>query len=215
MVPGDAVTGRRLGVTMRRMRVDYPGGAHEMRDALAEDWGRFLAEALPGAVWLPLPNLGEQTVAMARALGLTGLICSGGEDWGVSSRRDATERALLDWARSERLPVLGVCRGAQVICRLEGGVELAPVSGHAGTRHTVRLADGSRREVNSFHAKGIPAAGFPSQFRVEATTEDGLWVEAFRHVALPWAGLVWHPEREKDIAVDDYIFMRNLLGNRV
>jgi len=203
------VTPAHIAVTMRRMLVDYPNGAREERDALAADWGRFLAEALPEAVWLPLPNLGEHAVSLAKSLNVTGLILSGGEDWGASPARDETERALLEWARHKRLPVLGVCRGAQVMQIASGGTMPCPATGHAGTRHRVRLPHGVR-EVNSFHKLGIPAGKLAPGFAAAAITEDGMWVEAFRHVALPWAGLLWHPEREAEAAPEDRLLLRRL-----
>lgn len=199
----------RIAVTMRRMRVDYPSGTREDRDALAADWGRFLTKALPQAIWLPLPNLGEHAVFLARSWDVTGLILSGGEDWGVCPARDATERALLEWARQERLPVLGVCRGAQVMQIASGGAMPRPATGHARTRHRVCLAD-NVREVNSFHNLGIPAGDLARGFTAEAVTEDGLWVEAFRHTDLPWAGLLWHPEREPEAAPEDCELVRSL-----
>lgn len=199
----------RIAVTMRRMRVDYPNGAHENRDALAADWGRFLPKALSQAIWLPLPNLGEHAVSLARAWDVTGLILSGGEDWGACPARDATEYALLEWARQECLPMLGVCRGAQVMQIASGGAMPHPATGHAGTRHRVRLA-GSVREVNSFHHLGIPAENLAPGFMADAVTEDGMWVEAFRHTALPWAGVLWHPEREPDPAPEDCELVRGL-----
>lgn len=199
----------RLGVTMRCATVEYPGNVEE-RDALATDWGRFLALVLPEAVWLPLPNTGTAAVELAQVCGLTGLVLSGGDTWGQCPRRDATETALLEWARQSRRPVLGVCRGAQVLHRLTGGGPLAPVAGHVASRHAVCLASGVQYEVNSFHALGMAACGLAGDMLPEALTTDGVWVEAIRHRELPWLGLLWHPERESDPAPADRAYVRNL-----
>lgn len=205
----------RLAVSMRRMRVDFPGGTSEERDALAADWGRFLQTALPEVPWLPLPNLGAAAVRLALDWGVTGLILTGGDNWGVWPQRDVTERALLCWARQENLPVLGVCRGAQVMYLFEDGGALQPVSGHVNVRHNVCLSDGRLREVNSFHALGIPAEGFAPQCVPVALTRDGAWVEAYRHKEVPWLGLLWHPEREGKAAAADLDLIRQLFLEQV
>lgn len=205
----------RLAVSMRRMRVDFPGGGSEERDALAADWGRFLQAALPDVPWLPLPNVGDAAVGLAQEWGVTGLILTGGDNVGIWPQRDATERALLCWARRERLPVLGVCRGAQLIYLFAGGGALQPVAGHVNVRHRVCLSDGTLREVNSFHALGIPAEGFAPQCVPVALTKDGAWVEAYRHKEVPWLGLLWHPERERKAAAADLDLIRQLFLEQV
>ncbi len=47
----------RIGVSMRVMAA---AGYSEDRDALAQIWAPFLAVALPGALWLPVPTLGRR-----------------------------------------------------------------------------------------------------------------------------------------------------------
>lgn len=189
-----------LGITTRAMRHRYANGAEEARDALARDWPVFLARVLPGEPILALPNVGQASVAIARDAGLRGLIFSGGEDWGVSPERDATESALLAWARAEDVPVFGVCRGAQVINRLCGG-SLAAVPGHVATRHPVALTrpvPGCREcrecEVNSFHALGIPRKGLAPGLAAFALAPDGT-VEGFADARGALCGILWHPER--------------------
>ncbi|MBU1247076.1 MAG: gamma-glutamyl-gamma-aminobutyrate hydrolase family protein [Proteobacteria bacterium] len=200
----------RIAVTMRI--VDAVGYA-EPRDALAQDWGRFLAAALPGAAWMPLPNIGETSVGLAEQWQIDRIIFSGGNDLGERPLRDATERALIAWARMRNIPVFGVCRGLQLLQEVSGGT-LAPVSGHAGTRHSLRLVgtsalgtEGNRLDVNSFHNWCIqePASGL----RVLAVDSEGN-AEAMVHRTLPLGGLLWHPEREPKYALTDIAFIRHL-----
>ena len=54
-------------------------------------------------------------------------------------------------------------------------------------------------EVNSFHNA---LEKEPSEFEVSARAEDGV-IEAIRHKTLPWLGLMWHPEREKEFREED------------
>ena len=72
---------RRLGITMRIVHAE---NYREPRDALAQDWHRFMAVALR-LVWLPVPNLGpEDSRRFCERWRLDGLILSGGEDIGAA-----------------------------------------------------------------------------------------------------------------------------------
>src|SRR5689334_2452359 len=104
---------RRIGVTMR---VETHGATHhEHRDSLARDWAALLATALPEAAWLPVPNLGAVVVAFAERWELDAMLLTGGDDLGSRPERDATECALLAHCIARGLPVLGVCRGLQLV----------------------------------------------------------------------------------------------------
>lgn len=167
----------------------------ELRDSLARDWWA-LAERLGGDLrWLPIPNLGPATVALVQDLGLDGLILTGGDDLGAYPERDATEEALLAWAEQHRVPVLGVCRGMQFLCRYFGGqVKECPNTDHRATLHAVRwLSDGQSWTVNSFH--NFQVLEVPPVLEVTGLGPDRA-VEAVRHRTLPWVGIQWHPERD-------------------
>ena len=203
-----------LGITMRVMRHTYASGAVEERDALAREWPRFLHAAFPQEGMLYLPNVGAEITEFAARAHLSGLIFSGGENWGLAPARDATEQALFAWAREAALPIFGVCRGAQVINLLMGG-RAGTCEGHVATRHTVALArpvaESTRHEVNSFHARAIPAEGLAPGLSALALAPDGT-VEAFTGDGGRLAGVMWHPEREPQPAPLDRSLMRACLG---
>lgn len=212
---------RRIGLTMRVVRSGYG----ETRDALARDWPLFI-EALGrcggyAPDWLMLPNTGEACVALARRQGVRGLLLTGGDDIGATPDRDATETALLRWAEQEGLPVLGVCRGAQLLaCR--AGAKLVPLATerHVATRHAVvwqaaeagagLLPSRGKGEVNSYHAWGLEAARLPACLMPLAICPEDGSVEAFAHADLPWRGILWHPEREPVPASRDLPLMQAL-----
>ncbi|MEM6637402.1 MAG: gamma-glutamyl-gamma-aminobutyrate hydrolase family protein [Pseudomonadota bacterium] len=199
-----AETAPRIGVTMR---VAEATGYKETRDALASDWPVYLHATIPDATWLYLPNIGAAGAASyCEALGVTGLILSGGEDPGVHLHRDETERGLLDWAQTGTRPVLGVCRGMQLMAQ-RAGASLVPVSGHVATRH--RIAGEITREVNSYHAIGLEAC--PNGYEVLARADDGS-IEALGHQVLPWECWMWHPEREALADSSDVMRMRKVFG---
>ena len=94
----------------------------EERDALARDWGRFMACAFPEALWAPIPHLSpSESIRLARGWNYDGLVFSGGADWGDDTRRDESEAALLDYATMKRIPAIGVCRGFQLMVARFGG----------------------------------------------------------------------------------------------
>lgn len=194
--------GLRIGVTMR---VSEAQGYHELRDALAQDWSTFMSTALPDASWLLLPNIGANKVrAYCEKWGINRLILTGGEDIGVSVIRDETEQDLLTWARERAIPVLGVCRGMQMMA-VWAGVSLRPLEGHVRTRH--KLQGDFMNEVNSFHNYGL--AECPRGFKPSARAEDGA-IEAIRNEELNWEGWMWHPEREKPFQSADIQRLRRL-----
>ena len=155
---------------------------------------------------------------------LDGLVMTGGADpdpslYGedphpdlgeVEPGRDEWELALIGAALLRRLPMLCVCRGAQLLNIALGGTlvqHLDESDGHAlwatlrsDRCHTVRVSAGSRleslygREVatNSLHhqAVGRPGAGVV----VTGTAEDGV-IEGFELDGRPEVLAVqWHPE---------------------
>lgn len=201
-----------IGITMRMMRDPATG---EIRDALAHDWGRFLSILLGGDSWVMLPNIGGSCPGLARDLGVDALILTGGDGIGETPERDATETALLRHAAAEGMPVLGVCRGMQMIqCFFGGGLRKVNPGLHVRARHALAWLDGSgedRREVNSFHNNGLDSAGMPPDLEILARCEADGSVEAVGARELPWLGLMWHPEREWEPHPADLRRIRRLL----
>jgi putative glutamine amidotransferase len=161
---------------------------------------------------------------------LDGLFLPGGEDLDPQTygedrhpqlgapdkERDRTELALTRWALAAGMPVLGVCRGVQVINVACGGTlyqdlhsqrpdlekhdyfppsyERYRVSHQVTIEPDSRLARalGAVHEVNSMHHQGIAELGHG--LRVVARAEDGL-PEAVELPPLPFVvGVQWHPE---------------------
>jgi putative glutamine amidotransferase len=159
---------------------------------------------------LPVPNSLDAAArdAWLATISPAGVVLSGGNDIGQAPSRDATETALLDFARKRNLPVLGICRGMQMMAHFAGG-RLERVSGHVRTRHNLTGTDA--RNVNSFH--DWAPADCPPGYCVTARSEDG-GIEAVRHATLPWRGWMWHPEREAAIDPRDLADIQDLFGTR-
>ena len=149
---------------------------------------------------------------MCEGAGIAGLVLTGGNDLAVlggdAPERDAVENALLDLAERRGLPVLGVCRGMQVI-QQRFAIPLRRVEGHVAQRQVIRI-DGEPREVNSYHH----FAAFDSRppLDVWAVADDGV-VKAIRHSAQPMAGIMWHPERFAPFSPADVVLFRKSSGS--
>ncbi|RKG70220.1 gamma-glutamyl-gamma-aminobutyrate hydrolase [Corallococcus exercitus] len=188
-------------VVLITQRSDRVPGRPEVRDALEDSWASGLWEA----GWVPFPavNVAAAAVAQFEAIRPGLVILSGGNDAPGTGQdsvpaRDETESVLLSLAARTRTPVLGVCRGAQMLA-LFAGMRLVPLEGHVGVRHALTgpLANTWRgpAEVASFHHWGVAEDSLPDGWDVLARSEDGA-VEAFANRKQRALGILWHPERE-------------------
>ncbi len=179
----------------------------EWRDSLAHDWPDYLWEQ--GFQAILIPNHLDSCREYLRDAVL--LILSGGDDILLQPTetasndppaiRDATEYLLLKTAIAKNLPVLGVCRGTQLINAFYGGTIIALSDGsHVATEHEVSVDKGAladalndtRLQVNSFHQQRIATLG--DGLNAVARAEDGQ-IEAIEHESDRIAGVMWHPER--------------------
>ncbi len=123
----------------------------------------------------------------------------------VDPGRDEAEIALVRLAQRRQIPVLGVCRGLQVLVVAFGGTlrddlgmsHLLPEAGHpvaVDPDSQLHNLLGERRAVSSVHrhAVGDPGPGW----RPTAWADDGV-IEAAEWAggrAWPVLGVQWHPE---------------------
>lgn len=178
-----------------------------------------------GGIAMLLPPQPADVGIAARVLtGIDGLVITGGRDIDPAAYghrphpatdepdtgRDEWEFTLLAEALRRRMPVLGICRGAQVLNVALGGTlhQHLPDIGHTGhqqgsatfstsTVHTVphtRLAAliGETAAVECYHHQGIDRLG--ERLVVSARDDDGV-VEAAEMTGADFVVAVqWHPE---------------------
>lgn len=180
-----------------------------------------------GGVPVLLPTSAAGTADPGAIVGLLGgLLLSGGADLDPASyaaepdprttntkrARDEFEIALCREALSRSLPVLGVCRGFQILNVALGGdlvQHLDDASMHVHTPgtfsdHDVRLEDGSLAaraagatslSVRSHHHQGIGRLG--EGLTVTGRAVPGGAIEAAELPSPDWAlGILWHTEEE-------------------
>lgn len=209
----------RIGITQR---VEVVASYGERRDCLDQQWFLFM-EAL-GYTPIPIPNRLVDVQRWVRAAGIEGLILSGGNDLthlpgavNTAPERDQLEVELLSWAHENEVPVIGVCRGLQIMNVWLGG-DLVPVEGHVAVRHPLVSSSEAKvcfqqcTEVNSYHGWGVASNGLAGALTPQCYSPEG-HVEAFLHNRLAWAGIMWHPERESTFSdADSRLFNHILRG---
>lgn len=182
-----------------------------------------LTSAYPRAIDMAggIPAILCETSPEAAAKIYDGLLLSGGGDidpsyFGESVLndtvhcdpiRDAFEIALVRAFAAEGKPIMGICRGEQVIAVALGGSlyqdlpeQLGFVHFDARLRHFVTTKEGTalrrlfgeRFRVNSTHHQAVRS--LPEGFRVSAVSDEGI-IEGFEHETLPILTTQFHPER--------------------
>ena len=182
-----------------------------------------------GAIPLVIPPFDNDEALIGLLDRVDGLLLSGGADinplylkeeplrdlHGVNPYRDRQELLLVRLAADRQIPMLGICRGIQVMNAALGGTLYQDIySQREETRlkhsqdmpresasHSVAIEPGSQLAtimgttslfVNSFHHQAVhqPAPGF----RVTALSPDGI-VEAMESTEYKsMIGVQWHPE---------------------
>lgn len=160
---------------------------------------------------------------------IDGLILSGGHDvapfnYGeepeqrlgeIFPERDKFDFMLLSEAKKKGIPILGICRGFQIINTYEGGtlyqdlsyIDSVPVYKHSQGHspelrtHSIEIAENSilhevfgvkEMKVNSFHHQALKKVA--EGYKVSAKAKDGV-IEAIEAENYPFlVGVQWHPE---------------------
>lgn len=198
-------------------------GSGPFRWYMKSKYERSLREAGARLVWI---GIGDPGRAVEEALACGGLLLPGGADldpalYGRTASdkcgspdlaRDVAEPLLLRAFLKAGKPVLGICRGAQLINAVLGGTIVQDIKKTPGARHMdfLRRAGGShgvtvrrgsrlggilgaeRITVNSMHHQAVELVG--KGLRVDAVSDDGV-VEGVELAGCQFCiGVQWHPE---------------------
>lgn len=123
----------------------------------------------------------------------------------VQTWKDEIELKFLDACIKKNVPVLGICRGMQLINVYFGGTLIQNIQSSIDhnqyreqneyvhdllVQHSGVLADGVYT-VNSVHHQAVDDLG--DGLRVTGKSTDGI-IEMIEHESLPVFGVEWHPE---------------------
>ena len=138
------------------------------------------------------------------------LIIPGGNDvsnsLNTSKIRNSIEINLIKICFKKKIPILGICRGAQLLNKSFGG-KIKKVKKHMRTRHNIsfvnkEIVKKKLLNVNSFHNDGIKKNDLSKAFKMLASDMDDN-VEMFISKDKKMIGTMWHPEREKNTQLLD------------
>lgn len=199
----------------------FPQGEKKSKVTVNADYAEAVSRS--GHIPVVIPRFGTEAQFDALVAKLDVLIMTGGEDFDsarykvqrspklgiVNAPRDDFDFRLLDAARRRRLPVIGICRGCQLLNIAFGGTlwqdlpsefPVADVQ-HRNVHHKISVDSASRLAraiggtdalVNSYHHQAVK--DLAPGFRIVAKAPDGV-VEAIECDSYPAIGVQFHPEK--------------------
>tara|TARA_B110000467_G_scaffold97121_1_gene87845 strand:- start:188 stop:826 length:639 start_codon:yes stop_codon:yes gene_type:complete len=205
---------KRIGITTRIVNAQ---GYEEKRDALSQDWVKFLE--IENIIPILIPNNLSNIPVFLEEINLDGIILSGGDNIGDDKDRDNTEKLIIEFGISKKIPIFGVCRGMQVLNKFfKGKITSDKNNKHVGKDHQIFISDKkvsdfltqNKMIVNSFHQNIISVEDVGESLIAFAIDKKDNTVEGFTHKELPITGVMWHPERDQNT-----ILLKKFLINKM
>ena len=206
--------------------IGISGNFREGDCTLAQAYYMSVVEA--GGTPVVIPSYDDDKALVSLLDTLDGIVLSGGADIdpdylgeepldciSINPRRDRQELTLVRLAVERQIPVLGICRGIQVLTAALGGklyqdikiqhdrpsIEHSQTIARGLPSHEVKLEKDTllygffgkeTLAVNSFHHQAVKEV--PAGFRVTASAPDGI-IEGMESTTFrPIMGVQWHPE---------------------
>ncbi len=230
----------------RRPIIGITGNYDEGTCKIGEGYYKSVAAA--GGIPVIIPPLADKHAIINTLEHIDALLLSGGGDinplWqneepapklgSINKERDLPELLITRLAYNRQLPILGICRGIQVLATALGGYVTQDISGIAKNKHS---QDADRKEpthsvtvekdstlyniykaeklfVNSFHHQVVGKPG--DKLRITAHSADGLIEAVESSEYKPIMGVQWHPEcLEEGLPLFQWIVNEAKLYNEV
>lgn len=205
-----------IGITQR---IECVEGYNEIREQLDMKWGELLIEC--GYMPITLTKSIDVEIFLDH-VPLQGFILTGGNDLFslsnqyINKTRDLFEKKIIEVSIQRGIPILGVCRGMQVIGEFFGA-PILEVENHIGIRHDINIMPNTilheyikkeQLDVNSYHKYSIKDID-ENVFNILATSKDGE-IEAIMHRSYSIMAQMWHPEREEPFKEWDKAIIQGL-----
>lgn len=198
-------------------RIGISANRKDGQTCLAETYIQSVIQV--GGAPVVIPATTDLRVLTAVVQDLDGILMSGGGDINplfvgeeplpalqdVDTLRDRYDLLLIRLASNRQIPLMGICRGHQMLNAAFGGTLYQDIYSQADTdvikhsqkmareeaSHTVHLEDGCVIAVNSFHHQAVKDVA--PEFVQTAVAPDGI-NEGMRHPEKSVFSVQWHPE---------------------
>ena len=189
-------------------RLDYFPKYDEFRDNLDQkfsEWliiNKFTPIIFSNSLY-KIHNLRKMLIKLE----IKGVILTGG-DFSKKTDRFKTQKKILEIAKKQKIPVLGICQGMQMISVFFGG-QLKKVKNHVRTFHYLTSTKKNRFpfKIKCYYQYALKSC--PKNFEITSLSEDKI-IESIKHKKLKWEGWMWHPERNKKFNKYDNLNLKRL-----
>lgn len=193
-----------MSLILVSQRIDYLTDRDEFRESI--DPRLIMMLQACSLVPISVSNYLDKNTLYKLVNSADGFLLSGGNNIGEYVKRDDTESFMLDHSIQSHKPVLGICRGMQMMLTHQN-TQISQIPGHVNSSHEIDYGSHSIK-VNSFHNYGALLENLPSSFMCLAHSSDYV-VEHVCHSIHNWTGIMWHPERNQLFSSDDLDLVRS------
>jgi len=197
----------KIAITQRLMLND---SYYELRETLDTRWGLLFDELNFLPMVLPIEYDFKKYF---ENIEIDGILLTGGNDLNIlnsseeSSQRDIFEKELIKYGIQNDIPILGVCRGMQIIAEYFEA-DFIKVKDQVAIKHSLKVNKESKyfnelsnlNDVNSFHNYAIK--NISDDFLISSRTSDGM-IKAIEHKKYKIFGQMWHSEREEPFNINE------------
>ena len=187
-------------------RCDFVKQRNEYRDSIDINWYKVIKKIKMFPLIVPNDtDLAEKIISYTNP---KLIVLTGGGDVNLnkskkieSNPRNDVEIKLIDYATKNKIRLIGICRGQQILNFYFGGKLsfIGEKGGHNKTTHEITInykdINYNKISVNSFHNYIIKQSDLSKDLIKIGVCNNDNSVEAFKHYKYPIFGISWHPER--------------------
>lgn len=197
------------------MRIFNNDSYYEVRDCISHDYIELFNRH--GIQPVLIPNNLSNPIDYFENLNCKALILTGGDDVLITyeeiknknisfkNERDKVEYLLTDYCVKNEIPILGICRGMQLINlyfkgKIDNLSEMSKTINHVNVNHSIKIVDNEfvinnamDVIVNSYHNNGVLLKDISTELKCFAISEDNVVEGLYKRDKI--LGIQWHPER--------------------